>query len=95
MKRIVRNRLYDTDKATLVAKDCGGSCDEDEFISTSLYIKRTGEWFLYCEGGSHTCYGEQFGGPQIKPTIPHEAKLWPAENNFVDEYIQYFGEPEE
>lgn len=99
MKRIIGDKLYDTDKATLVAKDCDEFneefCDAFDIISSALYIKRTGEWFLYCEGGSHTCYGEQFGGPQIKPTIPHEAKLWLAENNFVDEYIQYFGEPEE
>lgn len=51
MKRIIGDKLYDTDKATLVAKDCDEFneefCDAFDIISSALYIKRTGEWFLY------------------------------------------------
>ena len=99
MKRIIGDKLYDTDKATLVAKDCDEFneefCDAFDIISSALYIKKTGEWFLYCEGELYDHRCELCRGPQIVPIAPHEAKLWLAENNFVDEYIQYFGEPEE
>ncbi|HBV83480.1 MAG TPA: hypothetical protein DEB74_11980 [Lachnospiraceae bacterium] len=111
MKRIIGDKLYDTDKATLVAKDggefgeefgeeFGGEFDEKVWdvlgiISSALYLKRTGEWFLCCEGELYDHRCERCRGPQIVPIAPHEAKIWLAENNFVDEYIQYFGEPEE
>lgn len=111
MKRIIGDKLYDTDKATLVAKACNEYSDEyddeysdensDEYrvlvgtFSPAIYLKRTGEWFLYCEGGLYDRYGRLCMGLNIIPIAPHEAKFWLAENNFVDEYIQYFGEPEE
>lgn len=99
MRRIIGGKLYDTDKATLVAKDWDGFdedfCDAFNIIASTLYLKKTGEWFLYCGGEvyDHNC--ELCKSPQIVPIEPHEAKLWLAENDFVDEYIQYFGEPEE
>lgn len=39
MRKQIKGKLYDTDKAKLMAK-----CDAGE-----LYQKRTGEWFLYAD----------------------------------------------
>ncbi|WP_289225749.1 hypothetical protein [Bacteroides acidifaciens] len=88
MRRIMNDRMYDTDKATLVVKYREELEDEPLFGSSFLYLKKTGEWFLYYEGG-------QYRDTQIKPIMSFEAKMWLAERDFVDEYIQYFGEPEE
>lgn len=97
MKRIVGNKLYDTDKAIQIAKYItkeeyyGGTA----FISPSLYLKKTGEWFLCCEATSLNYYREFCCGPQIIPLTPNEAKIWLSEKGFADEYIQYFGELDE
>ena len=47
--------------------------------------KKNGEWFfVIAEERSY-----------IKPATELEAKEWLADYNFVDEYIEHFGEPEE
>ena len=48
MNKVIKNRLYDTDTATLVAEsnnDC--CCQEDCFKERLLYRKDNGEYFMY------------------------------------------------
>ena len=45
MRRIMNDRMYDTDKATLVVKYREELEDEPLFGSSFLYLKKTGEWF--------------------------------------------------
>jgi len=94
--------MYNTDTATCVASYSNG-CGSTDFhnINEEIYIKKTGEWFLAGSGGAMTEYAVQAedgmtgGGSKIIPFTEDEAKEWLAEHNRVDEYIKYFGEPEE
>lgn len=95
MRRIIDNKLYDTDKATLVAEHCEGYNSDFYYICEALYIEKTGEWFLHGEGGRRTRYRDAGEGGVIEPFAEDEAKDWLADKNFIDEYIRYFGEPEE
>ena len=55
MKRIIKNKVYDTDTATSIGFWYNEYPREDfNFISKELYRKKTGEYFLYMEGGAFT-----------------------------------------
>lgn len=100
MRRIINNKMYNTNTATLVGEYNDGDGDYT-YLCEELYIKKTGEWFLYGSGGALTIYcencgdGLRSGGSKIIPYKPEQAKEWLVEHNYVDEYIKYFGEPEE
>lgn len=101
MKCIINGKMYNTDTAAHVASHSNGcDCSDLQYVEEKLYIKKTGEWFLYGKGGAGSKYsvarGKWWrGGSRIIPYTTEEAMGWLAENNFVDEYIKYFGEPEE
>ena len=102
MKRIIEGKMYNTETATRVGHYSNGySYTDFHVIDEYLYIKKTGEWFFYGSGGAMTEYavtcedGMTGGGSKIIPFTDDEAKEWLEEHNLVDEYIKYFGEPEE
>lgn len=101
MKSIIEGRMYNTETATCVASyDNGLGMRDFRVIFEDLYLKKTGEWFLDRYGGPLTIYAEREGNDvcstrKIIPVEDNRAKEWLAEHNFVDEYIKYFGEPEE
>lgn len=101
MKRIINGKMYNTETATCVAHYSNGYGTGDfNNIDEDIYIKKTGEWFLDGSGGAMTVYAEAegdgwYGGRQIIPFTDDEAKDWLSEHKCVDEYIKYFGEPEE
>ena len=72
-----------------------GKCSE------TLYRKRTGEFFLYGEGGPMSKYGVAYGdnewgyGEEIRPLTVDEAKAWAEKHLDADEYEEVFGEVEE
>ena len=63
MKKIINNKLYDTDTAKRLGYDGGG--DGFDSWTEELYKKRTGEYFIYGEGGARTRYGEFVDGPDL------------------------------
>ena len=98
MKKIINGKSYDTEKAAEVgcwsnnrsARDFG-HCTE------TLYRKRTGEYFLYGEGGPMSKYRRAVdqnswrGGEDITPLTVEEARRWAEENLSADEYEKEFG----
>ena len=47
MKATIKGRIYDTNKATLIAKDNNGFCPMDErYMEERLYQKADGEYFV-------------------------------------------------
>lgn len=71
-------------------------------ITLRNYIaKKTGEFFLYGEGGGLSKYrtvidtNSWTGGSQIIPLTEEEAKDWMEKYGDVDDYIELFGEPKE
>ena len=52
MKKIINGKLYDTETAKLIGRSYHGEGPRDfRHYSEELYRKRTGEYFLYGEGG--------------------------------------------
>ena len=102
MKKIIKNRLYDTD----TAKEMGmwsnaGSWRDFSHMEETLYQKRTGEFFLFGEGGPMTKYAVSqgqnswSGGSKIIPITAAKAREWAEEHLDADEYEKIFGLPEE
>jgi len=100
MKKIIRGKVYDTDTARRVGGACGGdgfsSWDED------LYQKRTGEFFLFGQGGPATKYAEYVdgnnvwsNGSKIIPLNVDAARQWAEEHLDADEYTALFDVPDE
>lgn len=104
MKKIIDNRVYDTDTAQQVGPAYSpagfGPSDFDRYEET-LYRKRTGEYFLHGEGGPMTKYAEPCGqsswtgGERIMPLTYDEAREWAEQHMDADAYIAAFGDPGE
>lgn len=102
MKKIINGKMYNTE--TAVKLGAGESClpvNDFGYYKEALYRKRTGEYFLYGEGGARSKYATQrelnsFGpGDGFTPLTENEAKLWAERYLDADEYCEIFGEPEE
>lgn len=101
MKKIINGKKYDTETATEVGSywNYRGNTDFSHVYEV-LYRKKTGEFFLYGEGGPNTryrqCYGSGYGsGEKIIPYTREEAMEWAEENLDAEEYEEIFGEVEE
>lgn len=97
MKKIINNKVYDTDKARHLGSDGGG--DGFNHWTEELYQKRTGEYFLYGEGGPATRYATSIGnnswsgGNKIIPLTFSKAREWAEDHLNADEYEAIFGIP--
>lgn len=102
MKQIINGKKYDTKTATFLG-DYQNTWDRGDFhhYSEELYRKRTGEYFLYGEGGpmSHysrqTAMNEWSGGERITPLTEDEAREWAEKHLDADDYEEIFGEVDE
>ena len=99
MKKIINGKIYDTDKATEIGcNGNGGSWRDFSHWEETLYRKRTGEYFLFGEGGPMTKYAEAqgqnswSGGSRIMPMIYDEARSWAEKNLDAEVYESEFGE---
>ena len=94
-KKIINGKMYNTETAEQIWQYvCDGR------ISEKLYLKRTGEFFLYGEGGEWSVYCEEYnmyrvGRGLIIPLPLEAAKEWAMVNMDADSYIETFGEVEE
>lgn len=99
MKKIINNRQYDTDKAKFLGENTFG--EGINGWSEALYQKRTGEFFLFGEGGAATKYAVSTGsnswkgGAKIIPLDVDAAKAWCEENLSAEDYGRIFGLPED
>ena len=97
MLKIIKGRKYDTVTATKICSYDNGLPESDfDALCEQLYIKRTGEFFLYGYGGARTAYAEADGnmwtsGERIVPLSENDAKVFAEEQV----YEQYFGEASE
>lgn len=102
MRKVIKGKLYDTDKATMVAEWSNDFYVTDfHHFSETLYRKRTGEYFIHGEGGPMSRYAESCGqnqwqgGEAIKPLTYDEAKRWMEECGSAEAYEREFGIPDE
>ena len=105
MNKIIKGKRYDTETAKQVAKtssrEQGVGPSDLKFWSENLYQKRTGEFFLYGEGGAMSKYREPYenngfqSGYKIIPLTLDQAKEWAEQAVDADEYEAIFGPVEE
>lgn len=101
MKKIINGKKYDTDTAKEICACSNGLYSEIYGYQEVLYKKRTGEFFLYGEGGAGSKYGVHVGnnsyssGEEIKPFTEAEARKWMERHATVEEYEALFGTVEE
>lgn len=99
MKKIIKGKQYDTEKARFIGGDEGG--EGISGWSEELYQKRTGEFFLYAVGGAMTRYAvatgdnDWKGGAKIIPLTFETARQWAEEHLSADAYAREFGVPDE
>lgn len=98
MKKIINKKMYDTDKALLLAEYWNG-LDRNDFrnISEDLYITNKGQFFLHCSGGALTEYSETNGknswGSQTFIVLnKDETYKWLEKNNEVEVIATYFAD---
>ena len=101
MRKVIKGKLYDTDKATEVGDWSKGDASDFSHVSETLYRKRTGEYFVHGEGGPMSRYAESCGqnqwrgGEAILPLTYDAAREWAESHLDVDEYEREFGVPDE
>lgn len=102
MKKIISGKMYNTETAKkVVAWDNGYACGDFSHYEETLYKKKTGEYFLYGEGGPSSKYArpcgmnEWCGGDEFIPLSENEAREWMEKKADADDYIEEFGEVEE
>lgn len=101
MKKIINGKMYDTDKARYLGGDSYSNSGDFHHWTEELYVKRTGEYFLYGTGGPMTKYAESTGqntwsgGEKIIPLTPHNAMKWAEEHLRAEDYEEIFGLPDE
>ena len=101
MKKIIKNRLYDTETARFLGAD-GYHLGSFEGYTEELYLKRTGEYFLCGSGGPASKYSRctglnhWSGSSQIIPLDFESARKWAEEHLDAEEYQKYFAvDPEQ
>lgn len=98
MKRIIEGKMYNTDTARAIASDSESYPSDFNYCCETLYLKRTGEYFLDGEGGPMSKYARGNGdgscgfGDAITPLSKAQAKKWMEQHASADKYIEIFGE---
>lgn len=101
MNKIINGKKYDTNTAEALGVIVrGGKPGDIAYEREVLYRKKTGEFFLYGEGGPYSSYASICGddsssGEQIRLLTEKEAREWAEEALSGDEYEEIFGEVEE
>lgn len=99
MKKIINGKKYDTETAKEICVFSGGS--DFGCFSETLYRKKTGEFFIFGEGGAMTSYAKVYedgsigGSSKIIPISEKRAKEFVEKYGSVEEYEKLFGEVEE
>lgn len=97
MKKIIKGKVYDTETAKFLGE--GGSDvgpGDFNFYNEELYVKKTGEYFLYGYGGAMSRYARQIeqsswsGGEAITPLSYDEAREWAEGMLDADTYLEIF-----
>lgn len=96
MKKIINGKRYDTETAEEIGFwRTDRSVTDFSYCEETLYRKRTGEFFLYGEGGpsspySHAAYDMMGSGEAIVPLTEDEAKTWAEQKLDADTYEALF-----
>ena len=101
MKKIIDGKRYDTDKARMIGEESYSNPRDFNYWCETLYQKRTGEFFLFGEGGPNSKYAVSCGqntwsgGAKLIPLTYDVAKKWAEDHLDADTYEETFGVIEE
>ncbi len=101
MKKIINGKMYNTETAKKLGEYWNGKDYRSfGFCTETLYLKKTGEYFLHGKGGAMSKYCSYYGnmycdGEAITPFTKVEAKEWAEDHLDADEYEEIFGKVEE
>lgn len=100
MKKIINGKRYDTDTAEFIGYEQYLYPGQLDWWREELYKKKTGEFFLYGEGGPRSQYGvwrgnSASGGKEIRPLTLQDAQEWGERYLDADRYEEVFGRIEE
>lgn len=98
MKKIINGKVYDTNTAELLGTySSPESVTDFSHFEESLYRKRTGEFFLFGQGGPSSRYAAQVGqnnwssGSKILPLTWDGARFWVEHHLEAEDYEKIFG----
>lgn len=89
--------MYDTSTATKLASASYGLPGDLDYWEETLYRKRNGEYYLYCEGGARSkysialSYNSWCGSNDIVPITEADAKQWVEQHCNGDTNVDIFG----
>lgn len=98
MRKIINGKSYDTDTAKPIGSWDNGDYGSFDYLSESLYRKRTGEYFIHGEGGACSRYAKPQGsglwgsGEEIVPLSFSAASSWAEDHLAAPDYESEFGE---
>lgn len=101
MAKIINGKRYDTATASHVATHEHSNRRDFGYFSEDLYKKRTGEYFLYGEGGPASKYATSTGnnswsgGDRTIPMSYDAARQWAEKHMDASEYEAEFGAVDE
>ena len=100
MKKIIFEKLYDTETAKLIGTYNSNNLPHDEMdILEELYQKQNGEFFIYGKGSNSTMLPADYqycpNGHYFEPLDDKSAQEWVMFYLDADVYIELFGIPEE
>lgn len=102
MKKIINNRVYDTETAKSIGEYEPNPYRSDfSWFCETLYQKKTGEFFLHGDGNANSRYSKSCGqntwcgDEKIVPMSYEEAREWVEKHLDAEDYIALFGDPED
>ena len=102
MKKIINRKMYNTETAEEIATNSNNVPRNNfRWFDETLYRKKTGEFFLYGEGGALSAYATVLGpkswceGEGIIPLTLEEAMDWCEKHLDPDYFEELFGEVDE
>lgn len=101
MKKVIHGKRYNTETAKRLGSMEYGIPGDFDHVSEDLYRKKTGEFFLYGEGGPKSKYSvstgmnSYSGSEAITPITVDQAMEWVEKYLSADDYEEIFGEVSE
>ena len=101
MKKIINGKVYDTNKAQLIAE--AHHPDRIEYATGKglqqwLYQKKTGEYFLHADGATSdlaNILDEYRPGKRVYPLTYEQAQRWAERELTAEQWEEIFGDPED
>jgi len=97
MNKVINGKRYNTETAKLIATATSIHPRNDfQYWEEELYVKNTGEYFIYGWGNADSRYAvsagynTRTGSERIMPITESEARAWAEDHLLADEFEKHF-----